>query len=185
VMNLAKKLREAGDLPDGVPSSLDNKAVHDSSPSSFPNGCHVCEVEIEPETGETKIVRYTVVDDFGVVINPLVVEGQVQGGIVQGVGQVLLEHTVYDSDGQLVTGSYMDYAMPRADDMCEIDFSTRNVPCATNPLGVKGCGEAGNGGSMAAVMNAILDALAPEGVTHLDAPATPHRVWEAIRAAKS
>jgi carbon-monoxide dehydrogenase large subunit len=185
VMNLAKKLREAGDLPDGVPSSLDNKAVHDSSPSSFPNGCHVCEVEIEPETGETKIVRYTVVDDFGVVINPLVVEGQVQGGILQGVGQVLLEHTVYDSDGQLVTGSYMDYAMPRADDMCEIDFSTRNVPCATNPLGVKGCGEAGNGGSMAAVMNAILDALAPKGVTHLDAPATPHRVWEAIRAAKS
>ena len=184
VMSLAKELREAGALPDGTPNSLDNKAVHDSSPSSFPNGCHVCEVEIEPETGDVAIVRYTVVDDFGVVINPLVVEGQVQGGIVQGVGQILMEQTVYDEDGQLVTGSYMDYAMPKARDMCPIDFSTRPVPCVTNPLGVKGCGEAGNGGSMAAVMNAILDALAPRGVTHLDAPATPHRVWKAIQDAK-
>jgi carbon-monoxide dehydrogenase large subunit len=185
VMSLAKELRDAGALPEGVPDSLDNKAVHDSSPSSFPNGCHVCEVEIEPETGETKIVRYTVVDDFGVVINPLVVEGQVQGGIVQGVGQVLMEQTIYDDDGQLITGSYMDYAMPRADDMCDIDFSTHEVPCVTNPLGVKGCGEAGNGGSMAAVMNAILDAMAASGVEQFEAPATPHRVWKALQDAKS
>jgi len=184
VMTLARKLREAADIPDGVPATLDNKAVHDSSPSSFPNGCHVCEVEIEPETGEVEILRYTVVDDFGVVINPLVVEGQVQGGIAQGVGQILLERTVYDADGQLVTGSYMDYAMPRADDMCNIDFSTHNVPCVTNPLGVKGCGEAGNGGAMPAVMNAIIDALSVRGITELDAPATPHRVWQALQAAE-
>jgi carbon-monoxide dehydrogenase large subunit len=117
------------------------------------------------------------------VINPLVVEGQVQGGIMQGAGQVLLERTVYDADGQLLTGSYMDYAMPRADDICAIDFSTHDVPCATNPLGVKGCGEAGNGGAMAAVMNAVLDALSVRGITGLDAPASPHRVWQALKEA--
>ncbi|MEE8334670.1 MAG: xanthine dehydrogenase family protein molybdopterin-binding subunit [Alphaproteobacteria bacterium] len=184
VMTLARRLRDSAPLPDGVPETLDNKAVHDASPSSFPNGCHVCEVEIEPETGEVEILRYTVVDDFGVVINPLVVEGQVQGGIMQGVGQILLENTVYDDDGQLLTGSYMDYAMPRADDLCNVDFSTRNVPCVTNPLGVKGCGEAGNGGAMPAVMNAIIDALSVRGITEFDAPATPHRVWQALQAAK-
>lgn len=181
IMDLAKQLREAGELPEGVPDSLDDKAVHDSSPSSFPNGCHVCEVEIEPETGVIEIVKYLVVDDFGVVINPLVVEGQVHGGIMQGVGQILVERTIYDDDGQLVTGSYMDYCMPRADDICNIEFSTRNVPCVTNPLGVKGCGEAGNGGSMPAVMNAILHALEEKGIMELDAPATPHRVWEALQ----
>ncbi len=181
IMDLAQQLREAGELPEGVPDSLDDKAVHDSSPSSFPNGCHVCEVEIEPETGVIEIVKYLVVDDFGVVINPLVVEGQVHGGIMQGVGQILVERTIYDDDGQLVTGSYMDYCMPRADDICNIEFSTRNVPCVTNPLGVKGCGEAGNGGSMPAVMNAILHALEEKGITELDAPATPHRVWEALQ----
>src|SRR5690606_25987773 len=154
VLTLARRLREAGgSLPEGVPATLDNKAVHDASPASYPNGCHVCEVEIDPETGQTEILRYTVVDDFGTVINPLVVEGQVQGGVMQGAGQVLMERTVYDADGQLLTGTYMDYAMPRAEDISWIDFSTRPVPCATNPLGVKGCGEAGNGGSMAAVMN--------------------------------
>lgn len=183
IMALADYLREAGDLPNGVPSSLDHKAVHDTSPSSFPNGCHVCELEIEPDTGVVEILRYTVVDDFGVVINPLIVEGQVQGGIAQGIGQILVENTVYDDEGQLLTGSYMDYAMPRADDMCGFDFSTRNVPCATNPLGVKGCGEAGNGASMPAVMNAVLDALSVRGITHLDAPASPHRIWQALQQA--
>ena len=181
IMVLAEYLQEAGDLPDGVPISLDYKAVHDSSPSSFPNGCHVCEVEIEPETGEVEIQSYTVVDDFGVVVNPLVVEGQVHGGIAQGIGQILVENTVYDSDGQLLTGSYMDYCMPRADDMCSFEFSTRNVPCVTNPLGVKGCGEAGNGASMPAVMNAILDALSVKGITELSAPASPHRIWQALQ----
>ena len=129
------------------------------------------------------ILRYTVVDDFGVVINPPIVAGQVHGGIVQGVGQVLLERTVYDSDGQLLTGSYMDYAVPHADDLPAFDFSARNVPCTTNPLGVKGCGEAGNGGSMPAVMNAVLDALAEKGVADLEAPASPHRIWQALRQA--
>ncbi|NKB22645.1 MAG: molybdopterin-dependent oxidoreductase [Alphaproteobacteria bacterium] len=184
VMDLAKQIREVGAVPDGVPDSLDTKAVHDSSPSSFPNGCHVCEVEVEPETGTVEIVKYVVVDDFGVVINPLVVEGQVQGGVMQGVGQILVERTLYDDDGQLITGSYMDYCMPRADDICDIEFSTRNVPCVTNPLGVKGCGEAGNGGSMPAVMNAILHALEEKGITEFDAPATPHRVWEALQNAR-
>jgi len=184
VMSLSDYLHKTNDLPDGVPSSLDHKAVHDTSPSSFPNGCHVCEVEIEPETGEVEILRYTVVDDFGVVVNPLIVEGQVQGGIAQGIGQILVENTVYDDHGQLLTGSYMDYAMPRADDMCGFDFSTRNVPCATNPLGVKGCGEAGNGASMPAVMNAILDALSVRGITEFDAPASPHRIWQALQSAK-
>ena len=183
IMDLAKRLRDSGGLPEGTPDSLDDKAVHDSSPSSFPNGCHVCEVEVEPETGVIEIVKYLVVDDFGVVINPLVVEGQVHGGIMQGVGQILVERTIYDHDGQLVTGSYMDYCMPRADDICDIEFSTRNIPCVTNPLGVKGCGEAGNGGSMPAVMNAILHALEDKGITELDAPATPHRVWEALQNA--
>ncbi|MHA1108992.1 MAG: xanthine dehydrogenase family protein molybdopterin-binding subunit, partial [Alphaproteobacteria bacterium] len=185
IMELAKTLRERGDLPDGVPNSLDSKAVHDSSPSSFPNGCHVCEVEIDPETGIVEILRYTVVDDFGVMVNPPIVEGQVQGGIVQGVGQILKENTIYDSDGQLLTGSYLDYAMPLADDMCSIDFSTRNVPCVTNPLGIKGCGEAGNGGAMPAVMNAVVDALAERGITHMQAPATPHRVWQALKDAQA
>jgi carbon-monoxide dehydrogenase large subunit len=184
IMELASKLRAETDLPEGIPGSLDDKAVHDSSPSSFPNGCHVCEVEIDPETGESDIVRYTVVDDFGLVINPLVVEGQVQGGIMQGIGQVMMENTVYDDSGQLITGSYMDYCMPRAEDLCDINFSTRNVPATTNPLGVKGCGEAGNGGSMAASMCAILHALEPLGVTELDAPASPSRIWAAIQQAK-
>ena len=183
VMALAQKLKSLKNLPKDVPTSLDEKAVHDASPSSFPNGCHVCEVEIEPETGVVEIVKYLVVDDFGVVINPLVVEGQVQGGVMQGVGQILVERTLYDEDGQLITGSYMDYCMPRADNLCNIDFSTRNVPCKTNPLGVKGCGEAGNGGSMPAVMNAILHALEDNGIEELDAPATPNRIWEAIQNA--
>ena len=182
VIALAKWLRESSDLPDHIPNDLDTKAVHDTSPSSFPNGCHVCEVEIEPETGVVEVVKYVVVDDFGLVINPLVVEGQVQGGVLQGVGQILVEHTIYDDDGQLLTGSYMDYCMPRADDICSIDFSTRNVPCITNPLGVKGCGEAGNGGSMPAVMNAIFHALEEKGITEMDAPATPHRVWQALQS---
>ena len=184
IMELASKLSAETELPEDIPGSLDDKAVHDSSPSSFPNGCHVCEVEIDPETGESEIVRYTVVDDFGLVINPLVVEGQVQGGIMQGIGQVMMENTVYDKSGQLITGSYMDYCMPRAQDLCDINFSTRNVPATTNPLGVKGCGEAGNGGSMAASMCAILHALEPLGVTELDAPASPSRIWAAIQKAK-
>ena len=183
IMSLADRARGNTALPDDLADGPSAKCSHDTSPISFPNGCHVCEVEIDPDTGETAIDRYTVVDDFGTVLDPPIVEGQVHGGIVQGLGQVLLENTVYDNEGQLVTGSYMDYAMPRADHMAPIDFVTHPVPCTTNPLGVKGCGEAGNGGSYPAVMLAVLDALAARGVEELPLPASPHRIWQALRAA--
>ena len=151
---------------------------------SFPNGCHVCEVEVDAETGAVEIVRYTVVDDFGKVINPLLVAGQVHGGTVSGIGQALCEYTVFDEGGQLVTGSYMDYCLPRADQVPSFDFSTNEVLCRTNPLGVKGCGEAGTLGGVPAVVNATLDALTPLGVTDIEMPLTPHRVWQTIQAAQ-
>ena len=151
---------------------------------SFPNGCHVCEVEVDPETGTVDIVRYTVVDDFGVVVNPLLVAGQVHGGTVSGIGQALCERTVFDDTGQLVTGSYIDYCMPRADNVPSFDFSYNEIRCRTNPLGVKGCGEAGTMGGVPSVVNATLDALAPLGVTDIEMPLTPHRVWQVIRSAE-
>ena len=151
---------------------------------TFPNGCHVCEVEIEPETGHIEIVRYLVVDDFGTVINPLLLRGQVQGGVAQGVGQAMLERTVFDPEsGQLLTGSLTDYCLPRADDLPAIEFAFNVVPCRTNPLGVKGAGEAGAIGAPPALVNAVVDALAELGIEHLDMPLTPERVWAAIRAA--
>jgi carbon-monoxide dehydrogenase large subunit len=150
--------------------------------NTWPNGCHICEVEIDPETGVTEITRYTVVDDFGTLINPLLVEGQVHGGVVQGLGQAIGEEAVYDSEtGQLITGSFMDYWMPRADNMPKIRFKANEIPCATNPLGVKGCGEAGTVGAMPAYVNAVVNALASRGVTHLDMPLTPMKVWQAAR----
>ena len=151
---------------------------------TFPNGCHVCEVEIEPETGHIDIVRYLVVDDFGTVINPLLLRGQVQGGVAQGVGQAMLERTVFDPEtGQLLTGSLTDYCLPRADDLPAIEFAFNVVPCRTNPLGVKGAGEAGAIGAPPALVNAVVDALSELGIEHLDMPLTPERVWAAIRAA--
>jgi len=150
--------------------------------NTWPNGCHICEVEVDPETGVNHVTRYSVVDDFGVVINPLLVEGQVQGGIIQGLGQAMGEHAVYDRDtGQLVTGSFMDYWMPRADNMPSITFKTNEVRCNTNPLGVKGCGEAGTVGASPAYVNAMVNALSHIGVTHLDMPLTPLKVWETIQ----
>ncbi|MCL4798635.1 MAG: xanthine dehydrogenase family protein molybdopterin-binding subunit [Burkholderiales bacterium] len=155
-----------------------------TEPPNFPNGCHVCEVEVDPETGQVAIDRYTVVDDVGIAINPLICEGQVQGGLAQGIGQALVEHVIYDREsGQLVTGSFGDYAMPRADDLPGTEMDFHNVPCRTNPLGVKSIGEAGSVGAPPTVINAVLDALRPLGVKHIDMPATPRRVWEAIRAA--
>ena len=152
--------------------------------ATYPNGTHICEVEIDPELGEVEVLRYTVVDDFGVTLNPLLLAGQVQGGIVQGIGQALHEHTVYDEEGQLVTASLMDYRLPRAGDIPFIHFETRNVPSTTNPLGIKGAGEAGTIGSCPAVMNAVVDALHHAyGIAHLDMPATPDRVRAAIREA--
>ncbi|EKV31755.1 Carbon-monoxide dehydrogenase form II, large subunit [Caenispirillum salinarum AK4] len=159
---------------------LDEQAFYDPKNFTFPNGTQICEVEVDPETGITKIVRFVAVDDFGRVINPMIVEGQVHGGIVQGIGQALLENCVYDEEsGQLVTGSYMDYAMPRADDVPAFEVKTNEVLCQTNALGVKGCGEAGTIGGSACVMNAVCDAL---DVDHMDMPATPERVWRVLQS---
>jgi carbon-monoxide dehydrogenase large subunit len=152
---------------------------------NFPNGCHICEVEIDPDTGSTKVVGYWVVDDVGVIINPMLVKGQIMGGIGQGLGQVLMEDKTYDpATGQLLAGSFMDYCMPRADDFCSVEFEENEVPTPTNPLGVKGAGEAGTVGSLSAGVNAIVDALSVYGIRHIDTPCTPLHVWQAIRAAK-
>ena len=177
---------DPGKLPDGVEPGLYEIATYAATKPNFPNGCHVCEVEIAPETGEMEIVRYTVIDDCGVELNPLLVKGQVHGGIVQGAGQAMMEDIFYEPDGgQLVTGSFMDYAMPRADDFCAFDVSAFPVPTKTNPLGVKGVGEAGTVGALPAVMNAVNDALSPLGVKHLEMPATPARIWRGIQDAKA
>ncbi len=185
IMELAEKLRGGLQLPEGVPQSLDVSHVSPGVPSSFPNGCHIAEVEIDEATGAVELVNYMSVNDFGTVINPLLVEGQVHGGVVQGMGQALLERTVYDAEGQLLTGSFMDYAMPRAHHAPNITVEHHPVPAKTNPLGVKGCGEAGCAGGLASVMNAVVDALSVHGIRHLDMPATPERVWKAIQEAKA
>ena len=179
LLDLAAKARELGGVG-GVPDSLDVDLVHETAPSAFPNGVHIGEVEINPDTGETQVVKYTVVDDFGNVINPLLVGGQVHGGVVQGIGQALMENVVYDSDGQLVTGSYMDYALPRADQIPDIEFLDHPVPAKTNVLGAKGAGEAGVSGALPAIMNAMVDGLSKYGVTNINMPATPEKVWRAI-----
>ena len=178
IMELAARLRTIGPLPQDVPNSLDSRTVYDQAPMAYPNGCHVCEVEIDPDTGRVRIDRYVTVNDFGVVVNPLLVEGQAHGGIVQGIGQALHERVAYSEDGQLLTGTYMDYGMPRADDVPSFGFESAPSPCTTNPLGAKGCGEAGCAGSLPAVMNAISDAL---GGKHIDMPATPETIWAALR----
>jgi carbon-monoxide dehydrogenase large subunit len=171
---------------DKLEPGLEETAFYDPANFTFPAGTHICEVEIDPETGAVAIAAFTACDDFGNVINPMIVEGQVHGGVAQGIGQALLEHCIYDSEsGQLLTGSYMDYAMPRADDLPSFKISQTVTPCTHNPLGAKGCGEAGAIAAPAAVMNAVMDALAEVGVRHLDMPASPHRVWQAIHAARS
>ncbi len=164
---------------------LDESAFYDPTNFTYPAGSHICEVEVDPDTGRVEIVNFTAVDDFGNVINPMIVEGQVHGGLAQGIGQALLEGAVYDAEsGQLITGTYMDYTMPRADDLPSFRVDTCNTPCTHNPLGVKGCGEAGAIGSPPAVIDAIIDALRPLGVTDLEMPATPLRVWQAIQDAQ-
>ncbi len=170
---------------DKLEPGLNETAFYDPTNFTYPAGTHICEVEIDPDTGVVTVAKFTACDDFGNVINPMIVEGQVHGGLAQGLGQALLEHGVYDKEsGQLLTGSYMDYAMPRADDLPSFEVGTTVTPCTHNPLGAKGCGEAGAIGSPAAMMNAVMDALAPLGVRHLDMPASPHRVWQAIQSAK-
>lgn len=175
IMELAQKARTMS-VP-GTEGGLDASATTKLPAWTFPNGCHIAEVEIDPDTGTVAIDRYNIVDDFGKILNPMLVEGQVHGGVVQGIGQALLEHTVYDESGQLLTGSFMDYCMPRADDLPNFDFSTIEVPCKNNGMGVKGCGEAGSVGSPAAIINAIIDALSPLGVRSVDMPATKERIW--------
>jgi carbon-monoxide dehydrogenase large subunit len=169
---------------DKVEPGFDESAFYDPTNFTYPSGTYIAEVEVDPDTGVVEIAQFTAVDDFGNIINPLIVEGQVQGGIGQGIGQALVENCVYGEDGQLVTGSFMDYGMPRADHIPNYKFGFTNTPCTHNPLGVKGCGEAGAIGSPPAVINAVLDALAPLGVASIDMPASPSRVWQAIQSAR-
>ena len=167
---------------DKLEPGLNENAFYDPSNFTFPAGSYICEVEVDPQTGAVRVDRFTAVDDFGNIVNPMVVEGQVHGGLAQGIGQALMEHGVYDAEsGQLLTGSFMDYTMPRASDFCQFNVETaKGTPCTHNPLGVKGCGEAGAIGSPPAIINAICDAI---GVKDVPMPATAHTVWQAMRAA--
>jgi aerobic carbon-monoxide dehydrogenase large subunit len=184
IIELARRLRE-GKMPEGVPSSLDVDHTAEGVPSTFPNGCHVAEVEIDPETGIVQIVRYTGVNDFGTIVNPMLVAGQLHGGVAQGIGQALMECVSYDSNGQPITGSFMDYAMPRAGDIPLMAVGDHPVPAKSNPLGTKGCGEAGCAGSISTTVNAVINALSEFGIAHIDMPLTPERVWRAIQDAKA
>ena len=184
IIELAKRMRE-GKMPDGVPDTLDVDHTSEPVPSTFPNGCHVAEVEIDPDTGVVQIVRYTGVNDFGTIVNPMLVAGQLHGGVAQGIGQALMECVSYDSSGQPITGSFMDYAMPRAEDIPMMEIGDHPVPAKSNPLGTKGCGEAGCAGSLSTIVNAVVDALSDYGIAHIDMPLTPERVWRAIQDAKT
>jgi carbon-monoxide dehydrogenase large subunit len=178
---VARAAHTAHDLPAGVEPGLQESAFYDPSNFAFSNGVHLCEVEVDPDTGAVRLAAYAAVDDIGTVINPMIVEGQLHGAVAQGAGQALGETCVYDGSGQLLTASFQDYALPRADELP--DFVSENderQPCTHNPLGAKGCGEAGTIAAPAAIVNAILDALAPLGVDEIEMPATPHRVWQAI-----
>ena len=183
IVELADRLRGGLKLPADLPQSLDVSHISDNPPFSFPNGCHVAEIEIDPDTGMIEVVRYIMVNDFGTVINPMLVAGQAHGGVIQGIGQALMERTVYDPQGQPIAGSFMDYAMPRATDAPDFSIEPYSVPCKTNRLGVKGCGEAGCAGALPSVMNAIVDALSTRGVTHIDMPVTPEKVWRVLNRA--
>jgi len=187
LFEVAKGARERPTAGDGALPGLDQQYTHSPQAPTFPNGSHICEVEVDPETGRVELMRYCIVDDFGGIVNPLLLIGQVHGGIVQGLGQALCEGTVYEpGSGQLLTGSFMDYAMPRADLAPSFEFQFHNVPTKANPLGIKGSGEAGAVGAPPAVMNALIDALhAGAGVRALDMPATPLRVWQALNAGKA
>jgi len=186
IMDLAQKLHNGSKPPEGMPQSLDLAHVSDGpGASTYPNGCHVAEVEVDPLTGVAEVVSYVCVNDFGTVVNPMIVAGQLHGGVVQGIGQALMELAVYDKEGQLLTGSFMDYAMPRAVDAPPFALADHPAPAKTNPLGVKGCGEAGCAGALTSVMNAVIDALAEHGVHHLDMPLTPFRIWQALQSAEA
>jgi carbon-monoxide dehydrogenase large subunit len=178
---LAAAAALAYSLPHGMEPFLDDTAYYDPPNCTYPFGTHISMVEVSPETGEVKVLRYIAVDDVGNVINPLIVNGQIHGGVVQGIGQALWEGAVYDDNGQLTSGTLMDYAIPRAEWLPSLELAGTVTPSPTNPLGVKGVGEAGTIGSAACVVNAVVDALAPHGIRHLDMPLTPEKVWRAIK----
>jgi carbon-monoxide dehydrogenase large subunit len=181
-MAVAAAARDPANLPEDMSPGLDTYIWNELDIITFPNGCHVAEVEVDPQTGAVRLDRYTAVDDFGTIINPLLTIGQVQGGVAQGIGQAMLEHTVYDpASGQLLSGSLMDYALPRADDLPDLDITLTGVPTNANPLGVKGAGQAGAIAAPQTIISAITDALSAYGVRHIDMPATPERVWRAMR----
>jgi len=184
LFDVAKAGKDSRHLPAGEKPGLDDEFTRTPEADTFPNGCHVCELEVDPDTGTLEILNYSVVDDFGNALNPLLLQGQVHGGVGQGVGQALTEKTVYDPDtGQLLSGSFMDYALPRADVVPHVHFDLHNSPCTTNPLGVKGAGEAGAIGAPPAVVNAIVDAIYPHtGVKHVDMPVTAASLWAMIEA---
>jgi carbon-monoxide dehydrogenase large subunit len=182
--DVARAAYQPRQLPPGLEPGFSETAAFTPPAVTFPNGCQVCEVEIDPDTGAVRIVRHTVVDDVGRMVNPMLVKGQIHGGVAQGLGQALLEELTYDAEtGQLLAGSFMDYAMPRADDLPLFEVDSHEVPTAVNPLGAKGVGEAGTVGALPALVNAVVDALAPLGVRHLDMPLSPARVWQAVRGA--
>ena len=185
ILELAERARSIANLPDDLKGGLDTMGEFVSPQMSFPNGCHVCEVEINPLTGEVAVVGYVAVDDVGNVMHEMIVDGQTHGGIAQGLGQVLGEQIVYGADGQLINASFMDYVMPRAHDMPHLATAHHSVPCTTNPIGVKGAGESGVAGSLPSGLNAVLDALSVRGIAHLDLPASPQRVWQALREAEA
>ncbi len=185
IMELAALLRTSPGLPPDVPVSLDANLINGGVPSAYPNGCHIAEVELDPQTGHIAVVKYSMVNDFGVEVNPMLVAAQAHGGVVQAIGQALGERVRYDESGQLQTGSFMDYALPRADDAPAFAVSSHPTPALTNKLGVKGCGEAGCAGGLPAVMNAVTDVLAQLGVPAINMPATPLAVWEAIQAVRT
>jgi carbon-monoxide dehydrogenase large subunit len=183
ITELAKASFLLPKMPKGMELGLQGGAVIAPSGASFPNGCHICEVEIDPETGMVRLVAYSVVDDVGRVVNPLLLKGQIHGGIAQGAGQALLERIAYDESGQVLSGSFMDYGMPRADDFPSIRIGSHDVPCKNNPLGVKGAGEAGTVGALPAVMSAVADALLPLGIINVEMPASSERIWRALQQA--
>jgi carbon-monoxide dehydrogenase large subunit len=184
LLRVAEAARDPANLAQGETPGLDTYVWNLLDLITFPNGCHIAEVEVDPETGEVTLERYTAVDDFGTLLNPMLTLGQIQGGVVQGIGQALLEHTVYDAEsGQMLSGSLMDYTLPRAADIPSLDITFNGVATAANPLGLKGAGQAGAIAAPQAVVCAVLDALAPLGVTHIDMPLTSERVWRAIRIA--
>jgi carbon-monoxide dehydrogenase large subunit len=185
ILELAQRAREADDLPQELKGGLDTVGEFTSPQMSFPNGCHVCEVEVDPDTGMVSVVGYVAVDDVGTIVHETVVDGQTHGGIAQGLGQVLGEHVLYGEDGQLLNASLMDYSVPRADGMPAMLTAHHSVPCTTNPLGVKGAGESGVAGALPSAMNAVLDALAQKGIDHFDLPASPQRVWHVLREKRS